>query len=194
MAALFELGREALKTMAVEIGSYLVRRRWFHLGHAEVGPSGATVARLVGDVEREQSIELTGPFEGTETIAAAVWSGREFLGPERDDGIAKLRFGRRTLDLPMHVHSYSDRFIVVLDGEGYFHLSPEPAGAFTGRDVRAIRVRCGNVLMFMRGLVHTFSAPVQDLVLLSHHSLLIPCDDPRQYTVSAEHWRPRPTS
>jgi quercetin dioxygenase-like cupin family protein len=194
LAQIFELGQVALKAMAAEARGGLLAPRWLHLGQAEIGADGATLRCLVAAAEQEYPLELKGPFEGTETIAGAVWSGRELLGPERNDGIAKLRFGRGTLDLPMHVHAHSDRFIVVLEGEGFFHVSHEPFEGFTAREIRSIPVKALDVLIFLRGLVHTFSAPSQDLLLLSHHSPLIPFDDPRQYRVPRVHWCPRAIS
>ena len=101
------------------------------------------------------------------------------LVPQLDDGMARLRFGRGTFGLPMHVHAYPDGLTVVLEGGGFFHLSPTPVDAFTGRDVPTIRARCGDVLVSLRGLAYTFSAPVEELALLSHHGPLIPFDDPR---------------
>jgi mannose-6-phosphate isomerase-like protein (cupin superfamily) len=88
----------------------------------------------------------------------------------------------------MHAHECSDRFIVVFSGAGIFHFSDESLSDFTGRDVRSAPVSAGEIVCFTCGLVHTFSAPDQELVLLSYHAPLIAFDDPRQYSLPAVRW------
>lgn len=161
--------------------------RWLRFGSLD----GGLVRDLVRDAERDYPIELRSPFEGVDTIAGGLWLGRELAGRGRADGIAKLRFGAGTLDLPVHAHEHSDRLIVVLAGTGFFHVSNEPLAGFTGDDVRHIAVCLGDVLVFPRDLLHTFSAPNEALILLSYHSPVIAFDDQRQYTVPGKTWRPR---
>ncbi len=36
--------------------------------------------------------------------------------------VAELRWDDHALDLRMHVHEHSDRFIIVHEGRGYFHV------------------------------------------------------------------------
>jgi mannose-6-phosphate isomerase-like protein (cupin superfamily) len=147
--------------------------------------------RIVTEIDLDYCLPLRAPFEDTASIAGARWSGRELFGVGRDDGLAKLRFSAGTLDLPLHVHEHSDRFIAVLEGEGCFWWSEEPWQSFCGGDIQSTPVRTGDVLVFTRNLLHTFSAPDEDLVLLSYHSPEIPFDDPRQYTLPAARWTPR---
>ena len=194
-----ESGRAALErlfTLAEQAISWCERRgdgglipgRWFHLGHVQSERVGNEVLRLAAIAEDAYPIDLQVPFEGVDSIAGGVWSGSDLIGEGREDGFAKLRFAAGTLDLPMHVHEHSDRFIVVLEGEGYFHQSGETLERFTGNEVSEIRVCPGDVLMFTRGLVHTFSAPDTTLVLLSYHRPLIELDEPRQYSLPDVRW------
>lgn len=185
---LFMLAEQAIGWCERRGDGGLIPGRWFHLGHVQSERVGGEVLRLAKVAEAAYPIELRSPFEGTDSIAGGIWSGHELVARGREDGFAKLRFEAGTLDLPMHVHEHSDRFIVVLDGEGFFHQSGETLEGFTGREVSEIHVRPGDVLMFTRGLVHTFSAPDATLVLLSYHRPLIELDDPRQYTLPTVRW------
>ena len=184
---LFELVADNLAAFLDERRAGAFAPRWLRFGSLE----GGVVQDLVRDAEQAHPIELRSPFEGVDSIAGGLWLGRDLVGEERFDGIAKLRFGAGTLDLPVHAHEHSDRLIVVLAGTGFFHVSNEPLAGFTGHDVRHITVFPGDVLMFTRDLLHTFSAPREALVLLSYHSPAIAFDDQRQYTVPGKIWWPR---
>ena len=191
MSQFFDVGRAVLASVRADIRLGRLREPALMLGAAEPRAVPAVVGALLRSINDEYAIELHAPFEDTESIAGALWSGRELFGPGHDDGLAKLCFSGGTLDLPLHVHEHSDRFIAVLAGEGRFWWSEEPWRAFTGRDIQSTPVRTGDVLVFTRNLLHTFSAPVEDLVLLSYHSPEIPFHDPRQYTLPALRWTPR---
>ena len=91
-----------------------------------------------------------------------------------------LRFAGGTVDLPLHIHEFSDRFIVVDEGTGLFHYLPS---ALEPDELRSVIVRPGDVLAVTRGLLHTFTAPFGDLTLLSYHSPFFALDDARQFTV-----------
>lgn len=183
MAFVFDVGRNVLREIRLEAQACRVtqpvalRARLLN----------STFASLAARFAR-YPIELRSPFEGASSVAGAVWPGAELWNQERDDGLAKLRFDRGACELPMHAHEYSDRFIVVLSGAGIFHFSGEPLTDFTGRGVQSAPVTKGDVVCFTRGLVHTFSAPDQQLVLLSYHAPLIAFDDPRQYSLPAVRW------
>lgn len=101
----------------------------------------------------------------------------------------RLEVDPGTFDLPLHVHEHSDRFIAVLEGEGRFWWSEEPWREFRGTGIQSAPVRAGDVLVFTRNLLHTFSAPDEDLVLLSYHSPEIPFDDARQMELRASRLR-----
>jgi mannose-6-phosphate isomerase-like protein (cupin superfamily) len=111
-----------------------------------------------------------------------------------DDGVVHLRLAAGTEDLPLHVHEYSDRLLVVTSGIGLFHYLPD---ADKARELRSLVVEAGDVVIFTRGLIHTFTAPLGDLTLLSYHAPFFEFDDTRQFTiVSALRdrdwcWRPR---
>lgn len=191
LAQFFDIGHCVLSHLSADIRVGRFRERAFLLGGAEGFGLDGDMARLAEVVDRDYPIELHAPFEGTDSIAGALWSGRELFDTFREDGLAKLRFDRGTLDLPLHVHEFSDRFIIVLAGQGRFHWSNESLNEFAGVGVRDVGVSAGDVLLFTRGLLHTFSAPVEDLLLLSYHSPEIPFDDPRQYTIPPVRWTPR---
>jgi len=131
------------------------------------------------------------PFEGTETVAGGVWNLPKLLGKPVETGLIKLRFSAGTGDLPLHAHLHSDRFIMVLAGRGFYHVTDEPVDTFTGTRVRSVPVRSRDALVFSRGVVHTFSAPTEPLVLLSFHEPFIPLDEPGQYTLPGTVLRPR---
>ena len=187
----FGLARRVLTQTDAEIRAGRLRTPAFL--HGEAGDHGlsATLDSLMNAIDLEYDIELKSPFEETESIAGGLWSGRDLVGEDCPDGLAKLRFSAGTLDLPLHVHEHSDRFIAVLEGEGRFWWSEEPWRRFSGAGIASTRVRPGDVLVFTRNLLHTFSAPEEDLVLLSYHSPEIPFDDPRQYTLPKLRWTPR---
>ncbi len=146
------------------------------------GP-GVSFGALVNALERDEPRDLQGPFENTDTISGAVWRASDLLGPEQDTALLKLRFEKGTANLPLHAHLHSDRVIFVLSGRGFYHASSEPMGSFTGRNLQSIAVRERDALVFTRGVVHTFTAPTEPLVLLSFHAPFIPLDQPDQYAV-----------
>jgi mannose-6-phosphate isomerase-like protein (cupin superfamily) len=97
-----------------------------------------------------------------------------------------LRFAAGTEDLPLHVHEFSDRLLVVTSGLGLFHYLPDAAKS---RELRSVVVETGDVVLFTRGVVHTFTAPVGDLTLLSYHAPFFAFDDVRQFTIPANRFR-----
>jgi mannose-6-phosphate isomerase-like protein (cupin superfamily) len=88
------------------------------------------------------------------------------------------------------VHEHSDRFIFVESGSGFFHFSDGALATFDGRRVVSLPVGQGDMILFTRDVLHTFSAPDQSLNLLSYHSPEIGFDDPRQFTLPRVLWRP----
>ena len=187
----FRVARRVLTSLHADIRLGRLADRAFLLGEAEQHGLSPVLNSLMNRIDAEYVIELQSPFEDTPSIAGGLWSGRELFGDGHDDALAKLRFSAGTLDLPLHVHEHSDRFIVVLEGSGRFWWSQEPLDKFSGVGIRSVPVRPGYVLVFTRNLLHTFSAPDEDLLLLSYHSPEIPFDDPRQYTLPALRWTPR---
>ncbi|MFH1110789.1 MAG: cupin domain-containing protein [Planctomycetota bacterium] len=85
-----------------------------------------------------------------------------------------------TEDLPLHVHEFSDRLLVVTSGIGFFHCLPD---AGTPRELRSVVVDAGDAVLFTRGVVHTFTVPLEDLTLLSYHAAFFEFDDRRQFTI-----------
>lgn len=144
--------------------------------------------RLVEELERAYPIELLYPFEGSDRVGGAVWVARDLLGNESTTSVAKLRWDSRATDLPMHVHDLSDRFIIVVKGRGFFHVSDESAEEFTGKSVRSIPARERDVFLFRRGTVHTFSTDAEPMTLLSCQLPFLPFDDPRQYRLPKVRW------
>lgn len=94
-----------------------------------------------------------------------------------------LRFAAGTEDLPLHVHKFSDRLLVVTSGLGLFHYLPD---AGNSRELRSVVVDTGDAVLFTRGVVHTFTAPIGDLTLLSYHAPFFEFEDARQFTVPSQ--------
>lgn len=136
------------------------------------------------DVVDKLPCELRSPFESCENIAGAL------MGTFGPDAMLKLRFAPGTVELAMHVHEHSRRMLVVTAGRGFFHVSSESLSGFTGMGVHSIPVERGDVVVFDRNVMHTFSAHHEGIELLSYHAPFIGLDDPRQYTLPKVHWYP----
>src|SRR6056297_1429230 len=105
------------------------------------GP-GVSCGALIDELESSYPLNLAYPCEGSERVGGAVWDCRKILGdPSIKGGIAKLHWSPQARDLPMHIHSVSDRFIFVLGGRGFFHWSHQAVGAFDGSAVETIAAR-----------------------------------------------------
>jgi len=96
-----------------------------------------------------------------------------------------LRFAAGTEDLPLHVHEFSDRLQVVTSGVKSFIIrpppSPLPRGDKGGHELRSVVVDTGDAVLFAREVVHTFTAPLDDLTLLSYRAPFFEFDDTRQF-------------
>ncbi|MBK8916289.1 MAG: cupin domain-containing protein [Phycisphaerales bacterium] len=191
LARFFETSRKILDGVITDVRGGRLREPAFLFGKHSEERILTDLDHIMTEIDVDYPIDLHSPFEDTESISGGLWSGRELFGPTHEDGLAKLRFAAGTLDLPLHVHEHSDRFIAVLEGQGRFWWSDESWREFSGDDIRSTPVRTGDVLVFTRNLLHTFSAPDEDLLLLSYHSPEIPFDDPRQYTLPSLRWTPR---
>ena len=150
------------------------------------GP-GISFRRAVEAWEAEHPVELRYPFEANPRVGGAVWPGT-LVDPASPHAVMKLRWETRADDLPMHTHEHSDRCIIVLEGRGFFHVTDEAVGEFTGRPVRTIAARKRDVFVFTRGVVHTFSTAEHPMVLLSCHLPFIDPAEPRQYTLPQTRW------
>lgn len=190
LSRFFELSRSTLDGVFADTrGGRLREPAFLFAGHGEQ-PMPGDFEDIMAEIDADYPIELRSPFEDTASISGGLWSGKALFGPQFEDGLAKLRFSAGTLDLPIHVHEHSDRFIAVLAGGGRFWWSEQSWQNFDGADIQSTPVRAGDVLVFTRNLVHTFSAPDEDLLLLSYHSPEISFDDPRQYTLPSLRWTP----
>ena len=158
------------------------------LGRIRGTGRGVSFSRLVARLEADRPIELRFPFEGSLHVGGAVWRGDQLVDPSRSDALAELHWKAGARDLPMHAHEHSDRFIIVLAGRGYFHVTDEPLDDFTGTAVRTIPARERDVFAFTRGVVHTFSTAEHGLTLLSCQLPFLPFEDPRQYTLPEILW------
>jgi len=152
------------------------------------GP-GASFSAMIATLERDHPLDLVFPFEGSDHVGGACWLADELLdGEHAGCSIAKLHWKAGARDLPIHAHTRSDRFIIVLDGRGFYHVSPHTLPEFDGTDVRTIAARSGDVFMFSRDVVHTFSTAEQGMTLISCHLPHIPFEDPSQYTLPGMRW------
>ena len=169
---------------------------WFRIMRAAIGralevASGAAVVRfgqlkeaskwgmadaLHGGLRKTHPIRIDAGFEGNPGVEGGAWRPSD----GGDDGLVHLQFAAGTEDLPLHVHEFSDRLLVVTSGLGLFHYVPD---AGTSREVRVIAVEAGDAVLFTRNVVHTFTAPLGDLALLSYHAPFFEFDDTRQFTI-----------
>lgn len=151
------------------------------------GP-GVSFAELVRRLESDHPIELAFPFEGSARVGGAVWLASDLLEPINTAALAKLHWKAGARDLPMHVHTSSDRFIIVLEGRGFFHVSNQGLDAFDGGSAQTIAARERDVFLFTRDVVHTFSTAEHSMTLLSAQLPFIPFDDATQYALPAHRW------
>ncbi len=154
------------------------------------GP-GTSFGAIVAKMEAGLPVRLQSPFEGSDFVAGAVWRPHQFGDSQRSDGLMKLRFAPSAVDLPLHAHEHSARFIMVLEGRGFHHISASPIDRFDGSDVRTVPIRERDVLLFSPGVIHTFSTDREALTLLSYHSPFVPLENPGQYTLPATIVLPR---
>lgn len=160
-----------------------------NLGRVRGTGPGVSFGAFVRVLEEAHPLTLRSPFEESDRVAGAVWMPETVLGSTpHDAAIAKLRWSAGADDLPMHVHDHSDRFIVVLEGRGFFHWSDRPCEAFDGSGVRTIAARDRDVFVFRRGLVHTFSTAEHAMTLLSVQCPFVPFDAAEQYRLPPVRW------
>jgi hypothetical protein len=146
-------------------------------------------SELVAKLEADHPVTMQSPFEGSDRVSGAVWVAKDMLqGHHADGSLAKLLWDAHADDLPMHVHDFSDRCIIVHSGRGYFHVTDESADAFTGTRVRTIPARERDVFLFTRGVVHTFSTADHAMTLLSCQLPYLSFDDPKQYRLPKVLW------
>lgn len=167
--------------------------RFARVGQIRGTGPGVSFATLVNRLEASYPVSLRSPFEGSDRIAGGVYRVPRVVSPatptDHTDAIAKLRWSSGASDLPMHVHTDSDRVIFVLSGRGFFHVSGQPADAFNGESVTTIAARERDVFVFSRGVVHTFSTFEHPMTLISCQLPHIPFDCPRQYRLPHVSWK-----
>ena len=151
------------------------------------GP-GVSFAELVCRLETDHPINLAFPFEGSARVGGAVWLASDLLDPGNTSALAKLHWKSGARDLPMHVHTRSDRFIIVLEGRGFFHVSDQGLDRFDGSSVQTVAARERDVFLFTRDVVHTFSTAEHAMTLLSAQLPFIPFDDATQYALPEHRW------
>lgn len=185
LAKAFELGRTLHARLQAELRAGRLVAPTFLRGC--LAPEARAVQE---DFQRDYPLELQSPFEGVDSVAGAVWMGSDLFAEACDDAIMKLRFAASTYELPLHTHERSDRVIVVLKGRGLFHFTSQSRSDFNGEGVTSTVVEPGMVLVFTRGLLHTFSAPSEPLYLLSYHAPFIALDDGDQFALPDIRWIP----
>jgi len=136
-----------------------------------------TAKSLHHGLRESYPIRVETGFEGNPGVEGGAWRP----GDGSDDGLVHLRFAEGTEDLPLHVHEFSDRLLIVTSGVGLFHYLPDSGKS---RELRSIVVDAGDAVLFTRGVVHTFTAPLGDLTLLSYHAPFFAFDDTRQFTIA----------
>lgn len=146
---------------------------------------------LIASLEAERPLKLHSPFENSDLVAGAAWDGEAILPGRASGALAKLRWSAGADDLPIHVHEYSDRFIIVHEGRGFFHVSDQDVEHFDGSDVRTIPARERDVFIFTRGVAHTFSTLTEPMTLLSCQLPYLSFDNPKQYRLPGHLWTAR---
>lgn len=152
---------------------------------------GIHFSDLIARLEAEHPLTLSSPFENSHLVAGAAWDAQRIIGATHTGALAKLRWAAGANDLPMHVHEHSDRFIIVLEGRGFFHVSDQSVDGFDGQDVRSIPARERDVFIFTRGTVHTFSTLDKPMTLLSCQLPYLAFEDPSQYRLPEHLWTAR---
>ena len=150
----------------------------FRLGRLKVSALWRTAAAFHAALHEMHPIPVAAGFEDNPNVEGGAWRSAD----GGDDALVHLRFLAGTEDLPLHVHEYSDRLLVVTSGVGLFHYLPD---AGKSRELRSLVVEAGDAVLFTRGLIHTFTAPLGDLTLLSYHAPFFEFNDSRQYTIPA---------
>ncbi len=173
LQAIMSVARETLGRFCTDgIGAAPV----FKKGRIAVGSMAQSISVLADQLLRAHPTRVEPGFEGNAGISGGAWRNDDDEG----DALVYLRFSEGTVDLPLHVHEFSDRFIAVAEGSGLFHYMP--AGENCG-ELRSVVVQAGDVVVFTRGLVHTFTAPIAELVLLSYHAPFLAFGDARQFRI-----------
>lgn len=188
LASLFEIARRSVHWLTSAASSLEMP-----LVFGKLKSDDAPTELLLPLLDSQCSVPLVSPFEGCDSIAGGLLLGRELAGANGDDALAKLRFDPQTVELPIHVHEHSDRFIVVVEGEGRYYYAPGDLKSFDASGVVSVPVRRGDVILFLRNVLHTFGASLKGLTLLSYHAPVIAFDDRRQYTLPALLWYPDDT-
>jgi mannose-6-phosphate isomerase-like protein (cupin superfamily) len=158
---------------------------------------GVHFGSFIEAMEEEHPLRLESPFEGSDLVSGGAWIAERLLSqPEQsavplDAAVAKLRWAAGADDLPLHVHDHSARFIIVLEGRGFFHLSDQSTDRFDGLGVRSIPARERDIFAFTPGLLHTFSTSEYAMTLLSVQMPYLAFDDPDQYRLPARRWTAR---
>lgn len=84
-------------------------------------------------------------------------------------------------DNDLHIHPVSDRVITVINGSGQFIcLRPH------SKELSRYELKPGTKVWMPRGVLHTFLAGLDGLLVESIHSPFIPFDDPKCLTYPKE--------
>ena len=170
--AWFGMVRKAIaRAVTAASGGAVVR-----FGRLTEAAKWGTAKPLHDGLRKSHPIRVEAGFEGNAGVEGGAWRPSD----GSDDGIVHLRFLAGTEDLPLHVHEFSDRLLVVTSGVGLFHYLPV---AEKSRELRSVVVEAGDAVLFTRGIVHTFTAPLDDLTLLSYHAPFFEFDDTRQFSI-----------
>lgn len=148
----------------------------FAKGRIMMGSAAPSPSALADQLLQAHPIRVEAGFEGNAGISGGAWRD----DASDDNALAYLCFSEGTVNLPLHIHEFSDRFIIVDDGVGLFHYAPS---AEQPGELRSVIVQTGDVLAFTSGLLHTFTAPFENLTLLSYHAPFFAFDDTRQFTI-----------
>ena len=139
--------REAIGRAAKAVSAGAVER----FGHLKEASNRGTAKALHDGLRVSHPIRVEAGFEGNPGVEGGAWRSAD----GGDDGLAHLRFAAGTEDLPLHVHEYSDRLLVVALGLGLFYYLPDVGKS---RGLRSLMVEGGYAVLITRGRLHLHGA------------------------------------
>ena len=183
LARISELASGYLNHLHTKIKRGSLPPRLGLIGQLRSSSPSVALQTFVKPIAERLHNNLRSPFEASHLVAGAELPLASVLEPTHNDGCLWLRFAPNAVDLPMHVHEHSHRFIIVIKGSGRFQTSQQSLADFTGTDIHTTVARPADVLIFPKGTVHTFSTSAGELLLLSYHSPFVPLSSSVQYTL-----------
>lgn len=120
-------------------------------------------------------------------ITADAWREKTYFGTG-NNALIKMRFSANCRKLPLHVHPYSGRILLIIEGNGYgYHLAEHRKEAI--EDIQSIEISAGTMLFFMPNVIHSLSTAARTLTTLTYHTPFYEFNDEKSFEKLA-HWYP----